>query len=265
MKKPVVSVVMATFNEPPDVVSQAIGSVLGQSMVDLELIVLDDSTRSDTAEAIDRLAEGDGRVHVVRKEARMGFVGALNVGLAMAQGKYIARMDGDDVMLPGRLEAQVAWLESNPRVSVVGGAMDIIDQADHVTGHRDYPSGGVKRWVFSVFRSPVAHPTVMMRREIVDAGIRYDESFKKAEDLELWLRLMRKGYLVANMPDTLLRFRVVGNLADKRDREQFRYNNRARRKNFSWRRPVWSTASVVVSGIYTLLPKWVVAAVYKRV
>jgi glycosyltransferase involved in cell wall biosynthesis len=264
MRNPVVSVVMATFNEPAAMVSQAIGSVLRQSMDNLELLILDDSTKSETIEAIDRLAAEDGRVRVVRQEGRMGFVRALNTGLEMARGRYIARIDGDDIMMPERLEHQVAWMNDNPDVSVVGGAMDIIDGEGSVTGHRDYPAGGAKAWMFSVFRSPLAHPTVMMRREIVDAGIRYDAKFTKAEDLELWLRLMRKGYKLSNMPETLLRFRVVGNLAEKRDRKQFGYNNMARRKNFSWRRPVWSIASVMVSGIYTLLPKWFVATVYEK-
>jgi glycosyltransferase involved in cell wall biosynthesis len=245
-------------------VSQAIVSILGQTMGDLELLVLDDSVSPETVAAIDRLAAEDVRVRVIRREGRMGFVHALNVGLEAVKGRFIARMDGDDIAMPRRLELQAAYLDAHPEVDVLGGAMDIVDANGALVSHRDYPAGGFRMRAFSIFRSPLAHPTVMMRRAIVDAGIRYDEDFRMSEDLELWLRLQRGGYRLANMQDTLLRYRVVGDLADKRTGENFRYNFRARRKNFSWRSPLWGLASLAVSKLYAFVPKSVVSMAYRR-
>lgn len=258
-----VSVVMCTFNEPPGVVSAAIESILAQTHRELELLVLDDSNLEQTRQAIDRLAATDERVHVVRRKERMGFVHALNVGLGLARGEYIARMDSDDIAVPERLEWQQAFFVEHPLADVVGGAMDIINEQGEVTSHRDYP-GGMRLRLFSMLRTPLAHPTVMMRRRVIDKGFRYDESFEKAEDLDLWLRLIKVGCRLDNMPQTLLRYRVVGDLAVKRNREQFRWSLRARLRNFSWRHPLWSLGAVIVAIMYRFTPRHIVSAVYRR-
>lgn len=252
---------MATFNEPADVVALSIGSILGQTMGDLELLVLDDSTSAATVAAIDAAAASDSRMRVIRTRERMGFTHALNVGLGLAQGRFVARMDGDDIALPDRLERQTAFLEANPAIDVVGGAMQIIDGEGRVTGARSYPEGGWRLRAFALFRSPLAHPTVTMRREAVD---NYDERFSRAEDLDLWLRLWRRGRRLANLSEVVLQYRVEGDLASRRDRSQFVWACRARRKNFDWRRPVWSALSVCISWLYTLASRSLVSAFYRR-
>src|SRR5574344_2119427 len=96
---PLVTIVMATFNESPEMITKAINSILYQSYKNLELLILDDSTAIDSKNAIDSVVANDTRVKVIRKEQRMGFVPALNEGIRLSKGKYIARMDGDDIAL----------------------------------------------------------------------------------------------------------------------------------------------------------------------
>lgn len=259
--KPFVSVVMATFNEPSDFIRQSIKSILNQTYSKFELIIIDDSTNSDTISVIDELAL-DKRVIIIRNTKRIGFVKALNIGLRTARGKYIARMDGDDISSSQRFEKQVVFLEENMDYSIIGGAMNIIDNNGQIQSHRSYPTSSFKLKLWSTFRSPVSHPTIMMRREIVDKGYYYDESFKKSEDLEYWLRIMKNGFRIYNLPDTLLNFRVNKNMGSKRNNEHFIYNFKARYKNFSWGSPIISLLSMIISIVYILMPIYIINKIY---
>lgn len=103
-EKQLVSVVMATFNEPVEMIEGAIGSILNQTYQNIELLIFDDSTKPDTIASIDKIALSDARVSVHRFSERKGFVESLNEGLKLAKGEYIARMDGDDFSLPERIK-----------------------------------------------------------------------------------------------------------------------------------------------------------------
>ena len=125
-EKQLVSVVMATFNEPVEMIEGAIGSILNQTYQNIELLIFDDSTKPDTIASIDKIALSDARVSVHRFSERKGFVESLNEGLKLAKGEYIARMDGDDFSLQERIKKEVDFLLDNPSIAVVGGQMDII-------------------------------------------------------------------------------------------------------------------------------------------
>lgn len=260
---PLVSVVMATFNEPQDIIKKSIESIINQTYTNFELIIIDDSDIEETQVAIDSFCI-DPRVKVIRRNDRIGFVKSLNIGLNQAQGLYIARMDGDDISIVNRLELQVQYLEKNPLVSIVGGSMSIIDENDQILAHKKYPTSGFLLKCWSIYRNPMAHPTIMMRRKCVDEGFVYDDTFNKAEDLEYWLRLRKNGFKLANMPVDLLKYRINGDLSLKRESENWSYNLKARRKNFSLRLPLSSLIGISVSYIYTKLPKSIIRATYLK-
>lgn len=264
MDRPLVSVVMATFNEPEVYITAAIQSILNQSYTNWEFIIADDSTRKETIKAIDTFAEADSRIILIRKAKRMGFVEALNEGLKIAHGKYIARMDGDDVSLEDRLQCQVDYMEQYPNVDILGGAMSIIDKNGKITSSRRYPIKGLRLHLWAIVRNPLAHPTVMFRNTILDAGLFYDMEQKKAEDIEFWLRLKRKGFRLENMSRKLLNYRVEGDLALKRTKEQWMFNYKARLRNFSYRFPLFSMASIIVSGIYVIIPSKIIQIFYHK-
>lgn len=262
MDKPLVSVVMATFNEPVEYITASIKSILGQTYSNLELIIADDSTNEGTIAVIDRLQKEDERIVLIRKNKRMGFVPALNEGLKVARGEYIARMDGDDIADLNRLQTQVDYLHSHKNVDILGGSMDIIDHNGKIVSHRDYPLHGLKLLLWTAMRSPLAHPTVMFRRILVDSGYCYDESFPRAEDLEFWLRLRNAGFRMANTSQKLLNYRVVGDLAAKRGGDNFRFNYKARLKNLSTRYLLFDIFSICMVKLYCLMPQKLISVVY---
>ena len=117
-KQSLVSVVMATYNEEPEIINKSIKSIQDQTYRNFELLIFDDSTNPETRNAIDAFTE-DERIKVFRSPERVGFVKSLNLGLKTAKGKYIARMDGDDIALPIRFEKEVdAAGTTNPKETI---------------------------------------------------------------------------------------------------------------------------------------------------
>lgn len=262
MDKPLVSVVMATFNEPVEYIRASITSILEQTYSNLELIIIDDSTNEDTIAAINHFQTIDSRVVIIREDKRIGFVRALNKGLKVAKGEFIARMDGDDISDVNRFSIQVDYLSTHKKIDILGGCMDIINQNGIVVSHRSYPLNGVKLLLWTMLRNPLGHPTVMLRRKLVDLGFYYDESFFKAEDLEFWLRLRNAGFKMTNVSQKLLNFRVVGDLAEKRTGENLKYNFKARVKHLSMRYFIFDVLSIFIVKIYCLMSRKVASAVY---
>lgn len=262
--KPLVSVIMATFNETPDIIKKSIESVLNQTYENLELLIFDDSTNDSTKSVIDKAAV-DQRVTVNRFSKRKGFVQSLNTGLEQSHGKYIARMDGDDIALSDRLEKEVEYLETHPQISVVGGQIDIIDEKENTTSHRAYPTGGLKLWLFSCLRNPLAHPTIMMRRELIDNGYRYNEKLEMSEDLDLWLRLMNDGYRIANLEDTVLKYRVQESFNNKRTGEKQRnYTAKVRKANLSRKRFFHSILSAFAGWLFAHISSKSISKIYDK-
>jgi glycosyltransferase involved in cell wall biosynthesis/GT2 family glycosyltransferase len=184
---PLVSVLLAAHDDAP-FLGEAVESVLGQTLRDLELIVVDDASTDPTPALLEAIA--DDRLRVVRNEEQAGLAASLNRGLDLAGGRYFARLDADDVALPARLERQVEHLRAEARCAVVGSAIVDLDEegrsgATHVPPSRPTPL----RW-HALFSSPFFHPTVLVDREVLDAhGLRYDPEYLESEDYELWTRL----------------------------------------------------------------------------
>ncbi len=263
--EPVVSLVMATFNDRPDFLSVAIDSILGQTYSDWELIIVDDSNEADTIEVIDKYVGQDIRIRCIRSQGlKMGFVPALNVGISHARGKYVGRMDGDDVSYPERLELQLNYLDTHPDTDVVGTQTAIIDTNGERTSEILFPADGLRFRLFQMFRCPMQHGTILMRRSVVDDGIRYDETFKRSEDLELWLRLQKEDYRLHNIQRVLYDFRIEDGYARKRGREHFKCNVRARYKNLTWKHALTGFVGLSVAIIYSVIPTGMKSVVYNR-
>jgi glycosyltransferase involved in cell wall biosynthesis/GT2 family glycosyltransferase len=183
--------VMAVRNEER-FVTAAIRSVLRQTLRDLELIVVDDAS-TDRTPAL--LAEtSDERVHVLRNEQPEGLASSLNSGLDAASGRFVARLDGDDVALPSRLEEQVAALGNRPDISLLGTGYVDLDEDGTVGAVHRMPRGETAvRW-HGLFAAPVVHPTVLIDRRVLERErLRFDTSYLESEDYDLFARLLRCG------------------------------------------------------------------------
>jgi glycosyltransferase involved in cell wall biosynthesis len=209
---PTVSVVLPTYNAAPWLPA-AIDSVLEQSLGDLELIVVDDGSTDATAQLL--AGYTDTRLRVVRQQTNHGLVASLNLGLGLAAGRYIARMDADDVCHRRRLERQVRFLEKNEDIGVCGtwyrmSGGGLIRGVRPPISHED-----ICATLF--FRSAFGHPTVMFRRQLIEVtGLRYDGAARDAEDFDLWVRA-RAHTRFANLPEYLLSYRLHGKQVSNRN------------------------------------------------
>lgn len=175
-------------------VGEAIESAVGQEFGDFELVIVDDGSTDRTPEILREWAAKDARIRIVTSESNEGIPRALNRGLEHARGEYIARLDSDDLMMPGRLAAQVAVLDSQPDVVLVTTAYEIIDEHGAHLGRFDetLPSE-VIRYLLGFTNIIGGHAQVMYRND----GTRYATEFPSSEDYELWVRLSRRGRVVA--------------------------------------------------------------------
>jgi glycosyltransferase involved in cell wall biosynthesis len=202
---PLVSFVLAV-HDGARYLGSAVHSVLGQTVQDLELIVIDDASSDETPDLL--AAVGDRRLVVLRNDKQAGLAASLNRGLETASGRYVARLDDDDVAVPERLERQLARIRADPRVAVVGSAVvDLDADGEHGHTHRLPTGGAALRW-HALFSSPFFHPTVLVDRETLDRhGLRYDAAFLESEDYDLWTRVFAFAD-GANLSEPLVEKRV---------------------------------------------------------
>jgi hypothetical protein len=187
--------------------SEAVESILDQTMRDFELIVVDDASTDRSAEILASHARRDPRLRVLRVDASAGLAGALNLGCEVARGTLVARMDADDVAAPDRLERQVAFLGEHGQVAVVGGAATLIAETGVPHEVRRPPLDDARIRATLRRRNCMIHPTVTMRRDVLCDTGGYRAAFVNAEDYDLWLRLAER-HRFANLPDAVLRYRV---------------------------------------------------------
>ncbi len=188
---PSVSVLMPVHNGEAHVLT-AVESILAQSFTDFEFIIVDDGSTDATSTLLAEIA--DARVRVITNARNLGVTRALNVGLKATRGRYIARIDADDVAHPERLARQVAYMDAHPDVVLAGTGYVSVDPSGNVVEFVNRPMDDAEfRWTL-LLHSPVIHPTVMFRGELVrDAGLSYDETIPIAQDHELWVRILDRG------------------------------------------------------------------------
>ncbi len=200
---PELSVLLAVHDDER-FVAEAVESVLAQTCRDFELIVVDDASTDGTASLLRGV--GDARMRVVRNDQQNGLAASLNRALDLADGRYVARLDADDVAATTRFEEQLAVLRSG-EVAIVGSAICDLDENGRRGRLHRMPLGArAVRW-HALFSSPFFHPTVMFERARL-GELRYDTSFQESEDYDLWTRLLATGAEGSNLASPLVLKRV---------------------------------------------------------
>jgi len=202
---PTVSVVMPVYNAEK-YLCDAIESILKQTFHDFEFIIIDDGS-SDSTSSILNNNYNDKRIVYVKNDENKGIVYSLNRGLALSKGKYIARMDADDICIATRLAEQVKFLDTHPDIDICGAYVQMF--SDFGLGEVcKYPILSEEIKGALVFNNVFAHPVVMMRHAtLLEHGIQYNEKFLNAEDFGLWSSMLEFGGY-ANLPKVLLHYRV---------------------------------------------------------
>lgn len=201
---PKISVIMSVYNGER-YLREAVDSILNQTFTDFEFIVVNDGSTDNTLSILRQYS--DKRLKIINHSENLGLSRSLNMAIEVAKGKYIARMDADDISLPDRLELQSACLDKNRAVGLVGCRYYQIDQYGRIEGVFKVPLDNRSLGKYLWTRHYIAHGTFMIRKEALDLVGTYDENFKYAQDYELLLRIAEK-FEICNLGNILYKWRA---------------------------------------------------------
>lgn len=204
MKVPSISIVISAYNAEK-YIADCIESILEQTFSDFELIIVDDGSEDRTLEISAKY--NDSRLNLISSDHN--FIKSLNTGISLARGKYIARMDADDTMIPNRLELQYHYMEENSSVDICGGWMDTFGNNSRL---KKFPLNHEEIIPSLLLYNCIANPSTIIRKESLKRFSLYPNIYKQefiyAEDYRLWVDLAMKGLRFANIPQVLVKYRL---------------------------------------------------------
>lgn len=207
---PVLSVIMSVYNEPLEWISQSINSVLCQTFKDFEFIIVSDNPDGiEQNKMLQEYEKKDKRIKLLFNERNLGLANSLNLAIDSAKGELIARMDADDISHPDRFKIQYEYLKNHPEISLCGTWAKRFGDVP-IFSYKCYKTPVTSEQVFinSYFSSPIIHPSIMGWSNIFKEN-KYNPVLRKAQDYELWERLLMKGYRICNIPQYLLKYRIT--------------------------------------------------------
>lgn len=217
--KPIISVLMSVYKEKPEWLEESINSVLNQTFENFEFIIVNDNPDGiEQKRVLDKYQKLDSRIVLISNSYNLGLPKSLNIGLEKVRGKYVARMDADDISLPNRFKLQYDFLENNLDYGICGTYARYMNEKSKVglkvrLGYTDK-----KLKARLLFYTPFMHPSVMVRSGII-CQLKYDEYFRVAQDIDLWLR-MSKETKFYNIPTVLLYYRIHEQNSNKREKKK---------------------------------------------
>ena len=224
---PMVSVVMSVYNGQT-YLHEAIDSVLTQSYKNFELIIINDGSVDKSLSIIKSYT--DKRIVLIDNERNKGLIYSLNKGIKISKGRYIARMDADDISLPERFKKQVEFLESHVTVGVLGCDYISFNQKNTSFIKSIYNSHEIKS--FLLYTATMCHPTLMLRKQVlIDNGLMYSETATHVEDYDLWCRLVLHTDF-CNLNEVLFKYRDHANQVSRQNREVQLRNSNSIQKNY---------------------------------
>lgn len=208
---PKISVVMSVYNGS-NFLDQSIQAILNQTFRDFEFIIIDDASTDETPEIIRYFANQDSRIRAFRNEKNIGpagFIKNLNTGCKEARGKYIARIDHDDISRKDRFQLQYDFLENNPDIFIVGAALRRVDETGNNLGEMRAPLDNDNIRNTMPKKISLYHPVIMFRKEFYTDF--YREKMRYCEDYDFYFRIMTDDLKMANLDECLLEYRILQN------------------------------------------------------
>jgi glycosyltransferase involved in cell wall biosynthesis len=261
---PTLSVILPVWRPVPEFLLAAVESILRQTFEDFELLVVEDP--SDTAAGEILSGIDDPRLRLVTHPTRTTMVDQLNRGIELSRAPWLARMDADDISLPQRFEIQLAALEASPEIDVLGTQIEVIDGSGQRIGRRLFPTTheGIVRALHRF--NPISHPSVIMRRStVVEAG-GYAYPERPAQDYELWSRLASRGARFANLPSSLVHYRLHGESVKSRQVKGTLRAGIETKKEYWWDSMTWKDRlRYAAENVALYVPsRWIYALARKR-
>jgi glycosyltransferase involved in cell wall biosynthesis len=206
-KFPFISIVMPVYNAE-SFLESAILSILNQTHTNFEFIIIDDKSTDNSLTIIKKFQEKDSRIKLLNGDGK-NLVKALNKGIVNAEGKYIARMDSDDISLPKRLEIQVKYIEKH-NLDICGCYCEYIDEDNNKIKFVKFPISHEMCFLSLALKVPFAHPSVLIRSKFLsDKNLKYGiNKYEKSEDFDLWIRMSNAGAKFGNINKILFKYRV---------------------------------------------------------
>lgn len=265
MDKPRVSIIIPIYNPLLNQLEVSLQSIKDQTYTNYECLLVDDGSEESVFKFCSDFILEDKRFKILRHSMNLGSSVAMNTGLRVAQGEYIARMDADDICHINRIFEQVKYLEINHHVHVVGSSViqfwdSTLDSGNIVI---DYPlnDSEIKNRMF--FINPIAHPTVMFRKSFLVIGGNYNCNLRTCEDSDLWLRWMNRGAIFANLKYPLLYYRNSGEKI--RDRDHWLRAIKVHLDNFRSDRLLRRLSGIFMISVWCVIPHRIKKLIYRDV
>ena len=199
-----VSVIMSVFNSE-QYLDEAVTSILNQTFINFEFIIINDGSTDLSLSILNKYQNMDSRIKIINQD-NAGLPRSLNKAIALSEGKYICRMDSDDISLPTRIEEQVTYLEMNPNIGICGTWAEVFGDECRIISH---PTAHEKLKAQLLFNVSFVHPSVMIRRSVIEKSmLMYNERYTNSQDYKLWSELSRETKM-ANIPKVLLKYRAT--------------------------------------------------------
>lgn len=205
MSAPLITVLMTVYNGG-EYLRSSLESVLRQTHSDFEFLIINDCSSDLSAQVIRSFS--DQRIRLIENEVNLGQTRSLNKGLSLARGRYIARIDADDLAFPQWLKKNLALIQSQPQAAVISCKAVVIDGHGHVQKTLNTPLSYEEMILRSLTASPVNHVGSLFKKDVVTSVGGYDERLKIVADYELWSTLIRKGLRLASGSESLVAVRV---------------------------------------------------------
>ncbi|TMK58581.1 MAG: glycosyltransferase family 2 protein [Actinobacteria bacterium] len=249
---PFVTVLIGAY-ENEATVARAVGSILGQTETDLELIVIDDGSRDGSADAAREAIGDDPRGRVMRLEQNLGIARSLNAGMEAAAAPVVAIQDADDYSVPHRLERELAVLSADPEVAVVGSRMREVDASGRELRPRTSFAAGDVRPVLMRF-NPIPNGSAAFRKDVALELGGYDPRYRYATEYDLWLRIAERHRLVALDEELATRVMGGGNVAARAERAQLAEGLRIRARALRRRKTFAGAGGLIRPALSYALP-----------
>jgi hypothetical protein len=201
---PTVTVLIPAYNAGP-LLRPAVDSIFAQSFTDFECLIIDDGSTDGSVEALHSI--DDTRLRIVSNPGNLGLVATLNRGIDLARAALLARMDADDLSMPGRLQQQVDAFRRSPSLALLGTWAEVIDVAGRHAGHIRHPIEHQEIVRTILHHNVFVHPSVMVRTQVLREMGGYSVESAYAQDYALWLRIVRR-HEAANLPEVLVQYRI---------------------------------------------------------
>jgi glycosyltransferase involved in cell wall biosynthesis len=221
---PKVSVLMSCFNSDPNYLRSSLTSITSQTLTQLEFLVwIDGELSKECREIIRTIEAGNSRITIIDSPKRVGLASALNALAKLAKSEFLARMDDDDISEPDRLEKQLAVLNSSD-TAVLGTGCTEIDDDGTPQLKRSMPAHHAEIQNALVWRNPIIHPSVMMRKTAFEQLGGYDTNMPLNQDYDLWMRANKQGMKLENLPSPLIKWRRSKNAMGRRRFKRMRWD-----------------------------------------